>query len=60
MRKSEYLTGIILVSLFFAFSLSARVQPVAAEYPERAITLVVPFPPGGVTDLGARAFADVM
>ncbi len=60
MRTPKSLVGIILVSLFVALTLSARVQPVAAEYPERSITLVVPFPPGGVTDLGARAFADVL
>jgi len=26
----------------------------------RAITLIVSYPPGGVTDLGARAFAEAM
>jgi len=60
MRKAESLVGIVLVSLILMLTLFARVQPVAAEYPERSISLVVPFPPGGVTDLGARAFADVM
>jgi tripartite-type tricarboxylate transporter receptor subunit TctC len=62
MRKAKSLTmvGIVLVFLAFVLTLFARVQPVAAEYPERAITLVVPYPPGGVTDLGARVFADVM
>jgi tripartite-type tricarboxylate transporter receptor subunit TctC len=30
----------------------------AADYPTRAITLIVPYPAGGVTDLGARAVAD--
>lgn len=32
----------------------------AAGYPERAITMVVPYPAGGVTDLTARALADSM
>jgi tripartite-type tricarboxylate transporter receptor subunit TctC len=30
----------------------------ASDYPNRAITLIVPDPAGGVTDLGARAVAD--
>jgi tripartite-type tricarboxylate transporter receptor subunit TctC len=60
MRKANVLVGAVLVCVFFALAISIHVQPAAAEYPERSITLVVPFPPGGVTDLGARAFADVM
>jgi tripartite-type tricarboxylate transporter receptor subunit TctC len=32
----------------------------AAAYPDRAISLVIPYPPGGVTDLGARALAEAM
>jgi tripartite-type tricarboxylate transporter receptor subunit TctC len=31
-----------------------------AEYPEKAITLVVPFPPGGVADTVARPLAEAM
>jgi tripartite-type tricarboxylate transporter receptor subunit TctC len=31
-----------------------------AEYPEKAITIVVPYPAGGVMDLTARALADSM
>jgi len=31
-----------------------------AAYPERAIKMVVPFPPGGVTDTVARPIADAM
>lgn len=32
----------------------------AAQYPERPITMIVPFPPGGVTDTVARPIADAL
>lgn len=35
-------------------------QAARAEYPEKPITLVIPYPAGGVTDLVARALADSM
>ena len=50
----------VLVFLALLLTLCAGVRPASAEYPDRAITLVVPYPPGGVTDLGARAFAEAM
>ncbi len=60
MGRRNFLVGFVLVSLTLILTLFVQVQPVAAEYPERSISLVVPFPPGGVTDLGARAFADAL
>ena len=32
----------------------------AAQYPDHAITMIVPFPPGGVADTVARPVADAM
>ncbi|MCW5685615.1 MAG: tripartite tricarboxylate transporter substrate binding protein [Pseudolabrys sp.] len=41
--------------LWFSAPLAAR-----ADYPERAITLIVPFAPGGSTDVIARTVAEAM
>ena len=54
------ITGIEVISLVLISTFFVGVFSAWAEYPERAITVIVPFPPGGVTDLGARAFADAM
>jgi tripartite-type tricarboxylate transporter receptor subunit TctC len=48
---------------FFAIALSlfALIGPAHSDtYPSRTITLVVPFPPGGSTDVAARIMADKM
>src|SRR5580693_9835035 len=47
---------IALVLAAFAFIVSAQ----ADNYPSRPITLIVPFPPGGSTDVAARIIADRM
>lgn len=49
MRKSLHF---VTAAAFAAFSAVA-----AAEYPDKPIRLVVPFPPGGAAELGARIFA---
>jgi tripartite-type tricarboxylate transporter receptor subunit TctC len=46
--------GVVLA----AFALIAPAQ--ADNYPSRPITLIVPFPPGGSTDVAARIIADRM
>jgi tripartite-type tricarboxylate transporter receptor subunit TctC len=40
--------------------LAASALAAAAEYPERPITLIVPYAPGGTTDVFGRAVADVL
>src|SRR5215467_10320522 len=42
----------LLLTLFSAAILAAPAS--AAEYPERTITVIVPFPPGGASDATAR------
>ncbi len=49
-------------AVFAALLLSGlpRLSPAQAAWPERPITLVVPFGPGGIADLTARTVAQVM
>lgn len=45
----------------FTFALTMLAAGTAwAQYPERPITMIVPFPPGGVTDTVARPIADAL
>ncbi len=54
--RLRYLLSILLI---FVFALS--VESTAQEkYPNRPITIIVPFPPGGVADLTARPVAAAM
>ena len=47
--------------LVIALTLFALVLPAYADnFPSRPITLIVPFPPGGSTDVAARIMADKM
>ena len=48
---SRKMLGIVLLSL------CAAMAPVSAAYPERPVTLVVTYPPGGTADLVARMLA---
>src|SRR3982751_4926511 len=47
------LIGAVLLGLLVC---TAQAQP----YPSRPITIIVPFPPGGIADITGRPFAAVM
>ncbi len=62
MKKSTSVNkaGRFFLCVALGLMVSLWVGTASAEYPERAITIVVPYPPGGITDLGARALAEAM
>jgi tripartite-type tricarboxylate transporter receptor subunit TctC len=50
----------LLLGLFLTLSFHSVLHAADPEYPNKTITLVVPFSAGGITDLGARALAESM
>jgi tripartite-type tricarboxylate transporter receptor subunit TctC len=46
-----------MIALSMGVAAAALAAPVAAEYPTRAIQMIIPFGPGGATDLSARALS---
>jgi tripartite-type tricarboxylate transporter receptor subunit TctC len=58
MKRRDVLKGAVTLPFLSAAALG-RVTPVGAQqdWPNRAITMIVPFPPGGQADLAARPIA---
>ena len=50
----------LAIGLFLIGSSQTMLYAAGADYPNRTINLVVPLPPGGVTDLSARLLAETM
>ena len=61
MKQSTLLSGLVVVATAACIScLMPSLAVAQGAYPTRAITMVVPFPPGGLADLVARPVAEAM
>jgi tripartite-type tricarboxylate transporter receptor subunit TctC len=54
------MTKLRFIVLFLAFLISAPLQAPAADWPNRPIHFIVPFPAGGSTDVAARVVGDYL
>jgi tripartite-type tricarboxylate transporter receptor subunit TctC len=52
--------GFLVSSSGLAFALLAHSRPTFAQYPDRPVRLIVPFPPGGAFDTIGRPWAEKM
>ena len=57
MHKRSFIGLALAAAVTVTATLAAATGAQAADYPHKPITVVVPFPPGGLTDLIGRRFA---
>ena len=60
LRSSFALLGLTLCAAALSVSFSTHAQNSTSAFPSKPITMVVPFPPGGVADIVARPVAEAM
>jgi tripartite-type tricarboxylate transporter receptor subunit TctC len=60
MRSWRVVLTVMMAVCVGTIGLLAGVAPAAESYPNRAIQVIVPFPPGGVADLVGRPFATAL
>ena len=53
---SKSLQGLVVAALVAAFSFNASAQ----QYPAKAVRFIIPFPPGGPTDIMGRIATDIL
>ncbi|HYA26970.1 MAG TPA: hypothetical protein VEE82_03140, partial [Thermodesulfovibrionales bacterium] len=59
-KRSICITVCFLLISLFLLGIPSTVLHAAGSYPDKPITLIVPFVPGGAVDLTGRALAEAM